>query len=168
MTAPQDLVAFCEEQHPRLVGLLGLYCGDRDMAEEFAQEALARACRDWSKVRRLDAPEAWAYKVGMNLASSYFRRKAIEQRAKRRLEAERPRHRETTHAERAELLDAVGKLPHRQRAALLLHYYLDLSIPQVAQLLECPEGTAKTLVHKAVKRLRAMATTEELEARDVV
>ena len=38
----EDLAAMCEREHPRLVGMLGLYCGDRDAAEDLAQDALVR------------------------------------------------------------------------------------------------------------------------------
>lgn len=79
--APDDLVVFCEQQHPRLVGALSLYCGDTLLAEEFAQDALRRACRDWPKVRQMVAPGAWVHRVGMNLAHSWFRRRSAERRA---------------------------------------------------------------------------------------
>src|SRR5918992_733978 len=85
--APGDLTAFCRREHPRLVGALSLYCGDLFLAEELAQEALARVCRDWSRVRRMDHPAAWAQRVAINLANSQFRRRAAERRARQRLEA---------------------------------------------------------------------------------
>ncbi|MPZ91460.1 MAG: hypothetical protein GEU68_07510 [Actinobacteria bacterium] len=47
MSAPPDLIALCRRLYPELVGVLGLYCGDRAVAEELAQEWLARVCRDW-------------------------------------------------------------------------------------------------------------------------
>ena len=158
MAAP-ELVAFCEQQHPRLVGLLGLYCGDRSIAEEMAQEALARACRDWNKVRAMASPEAWVYRVALNLVHSFFRRRAAELRMRRRLEDQRP----ISHYEDPDiaLLDAVNHLPHRQRAAVLLRYYLDLPVSVVSQVLDSPEGTVKTLTHKGVTKLRQQERTEE-------
>lgn len=48
---PEDLAAFCEREYPRLVGTLSLYCGDVLLAEELAQEALARACSRWGACR---------------------------------------------------------------------------------------------------------------------
>src|SRR5258705_12056680 len=74
MQAFDDFDSFCRGVHPRLVGAMTLYCGDGAAAEDFAQEALARAYRDWATVSQLDAPEAWAHRVAMNLAHSWYRR----------------------------------------------------------------------------------------------
>ena len=58
MTAepPPELEVFAAREMPRVVGTLALYCGDRDVAEELAQEALVRICRDWERVRGMDHP----------------------------------------------------------------------------------------------------------------
>ena len=72
---------FCTAEYPRLLGTLTLYCNDRGVAEELAQEALARACVSWPKVRGMDAPGAWIHRVAMNLANSHFRRRGAERRA---------------------------------------------------------------------------------------
>ena len=147
---PADLVAFCEAQYPRLVGALGLYCGDRDVAEDLAQETLARVCRDWKKVKAMGSPEAWTHRVGINLAHSHFRRRAAERRATTRIDASDVN---IGFTDRSDLLDSVGRLPHRQRAAVIMRYYLGLTVPEVARALECPDGTAKTLLHRGVKAL---------------
>jgi RNA polymerase sigma factor (sigma-70 family) len=133
---------------------LAVYCGDRDVAEETAQETLARVCRDWKKVRGLDAPEAWAHRVGINLTNSVYRRRAAARRAAARLEsARRGSPGETWPAERSELLDAIRRLPQRQRAALLLRYYGGLRVREVADVLGCPEGTAKSLIRRGLHAL---------------
>lgn len=80
----EDLVVFCRVQYLRLVGLLGLYCDDRGVGEELAQETLARVWRKWPRVHHLDHPEEWAERVGINLANSHFRRILAERRARRR------------------------------------------------------------------------------------
>lgn len=150
---PADLVAFCNAQFPRLVGALGLYCGDRDIAEDLAQEALVRVCRDWKKVRKMSSPEAWAHRVGMNLAHSYFRRRGAEKRATERLERVGAMVADTPTSDRIEQLEAIRHLPHRQRTALILRYYLAFTVPEIARTMECPEGTVKTLIHRGVRTL---------------
>lgn len=165
-----DLIAFCERQHARLVGMLALYCGDLDVAEELAQEALARVCRDWKRVRTFDSSEAWAYRVGMNLAHSYFRRRSAERRAHKRLAAERSEVPPPMWPpEGADLLEAVRRLPHRQRSVILLRYYVGLRVREVAAALDCPEGTVKTLIHRALRALgRDLGNVESREASDAI
>lgn len=148
----EELAAMCDREHPRLVGMLGLYCGDRDVAEDLAQEALIRLCRDWRKVRKLDAPERWLHRVAINLAHSHYRRKATERRALSLLRG-RPTRLDPTHAD-IETLELLANLPHRQKAAVVLHYYLDLPVREVAQVMEVPEGTAKTLIHRGTRSLQ--------------
>ena len=155
----EDLAAMCGQEHPRLVGMLGLYCGDRDAAEDLAQEALVRLCRDWRKVRKLDAPEWWLHRVAMNLAHSHYRRKRIERRVLSQLASREARGVEKgTDVETLELLTI---LPHRQRAAIILHYYLDLTVREVASVMEIPEGTAKTLIHRGTRSLQGEPGIEE-------
>lgn len=55
------LVAFCEREHPRLVGALSLYLNNPSLAEEFAQEALIRVMDAWPRVRQMPAPGAYAH-----------------------------------------------------------------------------------------------------------
>jgi DNA-directed RNA polymerase specialized sigma24 family protein len=116
---PDDhLAAFCEVQRPHFVGMLGLHCGDADVAEELAHDAIAKACERWPKVRRMEFPEAWIWRVALNLATSYFRRKAAEKRANTRLRGlpeEAIRDPSSTWA--VEVRQAVASLPPRQPTA---------------------------------------------------
>ena len=154
-SGPPELVAFCRDQYAGLVGMLGLYCGDRAVAEELAQEALARVWRHWTKVERLDDPVAWAHRVAINLANSYFRRRAAERRARDKLEARsRPPQSQADPIDAYAVRTAIALLPRRQRTALVLHYYLDLPLVEVAERMDIPQGTAKSLVRRAVERLR--------------
>lgn len=147
---------FCRREHPRLVGLLGLYCGERILGEELAQEALARALRDWKKVARMDHPAAWLSRVGINLANSHFRRRSAERRANDRLQAlPRSDSVEPDDAGTMSVRAAVSALPRRQREVLVLRYYGDLSFKEIAGSLGMPEPTVKSLVRRALMRLRA-------------
>src|SRR5687767_8387960 len=79
-TVTLELVEFCRAEHGRLVGTLSIYCGDAYLAEELAQETLARVCKHWDKVRELESPGGWAHRVAMNLANSSFRSRAARRR----------------------------------------------------------------------------------------
>lgn len=158
-----EAAAYCARVRPWLVGSLSLYCGDADVAEELAQDALARVWDRWRDVRAMAAPEAWTYRVALNLASSHYRRRAAEKRAVGRDAALR-----STTSASADTADAiairqaVSGLPRRQKAALVLRYYADLPVAQVADLLGCAPGTVKALTHQALLGMRASISDEAL------
>jgi RNA polymerase sigma factor (sigma-70 family) len=158
----EELAAMCKLEYPRLVGMLGLYCGDADVAEDLTQEALIRLCQNWRKVSRMDAPERWLHRVAINLAHSHYRRKAIEHRALGLIGGRRDL--PGVNDARIEILELLKNLPHRQKTALLLHYYLDLPVREVAHLMQVPEGTAKTLLHRATKALEKDPTVTEAKS----
>jgi len=152
--APDDLAAFCAREYPRLVGALHLYCGDHHVAEEMAQEALLRACRDWPRIRRLGSPGGYTRRIAVNLATSHFRRRQAERRAAERLAA-----REGADPPVADPGDALAvrqallRLPPRQRMAVVLRFYLDLPVAEVAAATGVPIGTAKSLLSRATPLL---------------
>jgi RNA polymerase sigma factor (sigma-70 family) len=144
---------FCEEVWPGLASSLGFYCRDVGVGEELAQEALARAWARWEKVSRLESPEGWVYRVGLNLARSRFRRTKAEQRALSRLD--RAEQVETTVTEDVlAVRAAVASLPERQRAAVILRHFADLPVATVADVLDCAQGTVRSLTSQAMDRLR--------------
>lgn len=156
-------VGFCTRMRPALVGTLSLYCGDADVAEELAQDTLARVWDRWPQVQAMSAPEAWAYRVALNLASSHYRRRSAERRARNRAPVGRVGSEEPDTADAVTVRLAVAALPQRQRAVLVLRYYADLSVAQAAELLGCAEGTVKALTHQAIAGLRGSVGTVELE-----
>lgn len=163
-----EVADFCTAEYPRLVGMLGLYCGDRGVAEELAQEALARAWRHWKKVRTMDHPAAWLQRVALNLANSHFRRLGAERRARERSGRVEDRTFDPDAADKQAVREAVGALPKRQRTALVLRYYLDLTYAEIAEVMEAPEATVKSLVRRAIVRLRSEGgLAEPVEVFDV-
>ncbi len=160
-----DFPDFCSRVHVRLVGALSLYCGDAAIAEELAQEALARAYRDWKKVSQLDNPEGWVYRTAFNVAHSHFRRRTAERRANDRARTQAIASFETSDAaaDAVALRSAVARLPRRQRTAVVLRFFADFSVAEVARLMECPDGTVKTLTRKALSVLRLQPEVQEFE-----
>lgn len=143
---------WCRVQFPKLVGSLALFCGDASEAEDFAQEALARAYVKWPAVQRMDNPEGWLFAVGANAARSWFRRL----RRRRQIEAGlvAPSMGEEGTYERAETLEMLKVLTDRQRSVVILRHYLRFSTSEMAQCLDIPEGTVKSLHRRALERLR--------------
>jgi RNA polymerase sigma-70 factor (sigma-E family) len=165
---PTGVIGFCHRVRPRLVGTLSLLCGDGDTAEELAQETLARVWLRWARVRELDEPLAlaWTYRVAVNLANSWLRRRMAERRAHARLSGRvASAHIDPDPADAVTIRRAVAALPRRQRTALVLRYYADLPVAEVAALMGCAPGTVKSLTSKAlaaVRRVEGMQVAEEV------
>jgi RNA polymerase sigma factor (sigma-70 family) len=163
-----ELAEFCHAEHRRLVGALSLYCRDRYLAEELAQDALVRVIGNWSRVRQLRSPSAWTHRVAINLANSYLRRRLAERRATRRLLSRRPGENDCPDTPTAVAVRAaVAALPKRERAVVVLRFFADFPVREVAQLLAMPEGTVKTLSARALDSLRAAGLAELEEVTDV-
>lgn len=145
---------FCAHAHPRLVAALTHHFGDRWLAEELAQEALVRACDRWPRVRQLDSPTGWAFRVGANLGTSRFRRRAAERRARARHGPPVQVHRDPDAADRLAVAEALTELAEQQREIVVLRYYLGLSARQVAEMVGSTEGAVRVAAHRAIARLR--------------
>lgn len=155
-------VEFCAREFPRLVGALGLYCGDPAVGEELAQEALLRAATNWSTVRRARSPAAWLRRVGMNLAHSYYRRVSAERRAVARLtERSEVAHHDADVVTGVTVRRAVSGLPRRQRRVVVLRFYLDLSVDQTADELGTTPGAVTALTSRAMRALRTRLDDHE-------
>lgn len=151
-----QFATLCAAQYPRLVGALRLHLRDDHVAEELAQEALARAYRDWTTVRAMTAPAAWILRVAFNLANSHHRRRSAQRRAHRRIAAAGETPDTTSSTDDVLLVRAtLARLRPRTREALILCYYADLSVAEVARLMRCPESTVKTLTRRGLMQLRA-------------
>lgn len=162
MGSSLEFAAFCRVEHPRLVGALSLMCRDPDLAEELAQEALARAWRHWRKVARLDNPAAWVHRVAINLANSHFRRAAAQRRLNHKIA--QPRVHMDADMDLAESFRAaLAQLPPPNRAAVILRFYLEFTYFEIAQTLDVPEGTAKSLVHRGLEKLRQTENLHDIE-----
>jgi RNA polymerase sigma factor (sigma-70 family) len=152
VTAPRDFAEFCIVEYPRLVGALSLYCGDPDVAEDIAQDALVRACQRWSQVRRMPAPGAWVYRVAVNLTHSHYRRTRTLHRLLERQGRHEPGVLEDTDQVAVRML--VASLPRRSRQAVIARFFLQLSVAETADALGLTESAVRSLTHRAIQTLR--------------
>ena len=157
-----ELVAFCRREHPRLVGALSLYCGDPDVAAEVAQEALVRAVRDWAKVRQMRSPGAWVHRVGMNLASSWYRRRGAERRAVERAGASLSQT-VSDASDATAVRTAIAALPERQRRVIILRFFVGATVAEAAEALNATEQATAALTYRAVQQLRTQLRDFDLE-----
>lgn len=156
LEADEGAAAFCASEHPRLVGALSLYVGDAHLAEELAQEALLRACRMWPFVSRLDSPGGWTWRVAVNLANSHFRRRQIAGRVHRRVaHGARSVHEDPDSTVVLQVRQAVAALPPRQRLAIVLRFFLDLSVADTASRMRLSEDAVRSLTKRGAAALRA-------------
>jgi RNA polymerase sigma-70 factor (ECF subfamily) len=153
MDAPLGLVSLCEREWPRLVGELSLWTGDPGAAEDLAQETLVRLAQHWEHVERLDSPGGWVHHVAINLARSYLRRRRAGGRAHARLAQLAVALSVADETDRLAVRAAVVALPERQRTALVLRYFSDLTVEETAQVMHCPPNTVKTLTRRGLQSL---------------
>lgn len=151
----RNLDSFCRGRHARLVGMLGLYVGQRELGEDLAQEAMVRLCQHWHRLPTDADAERWLNRVAFNLAKSAIRSRSTRRRIHDRFDhtmVGRPAAPES--ADVLAVRAAVAGLPELPRRALILRYYADLPVAEVAELMHCPAGTVKTYTHQAIAALR--------------
>jgi RNA polymerase sigma-70 factor (sigma-E family) len=139
----------------RAVRLAYLMTGQRDAAEDIAQDAFIRVFGRWRHLRRKEAFEPYLHRAVINGARSHQRRRGVEDRYLAREAGLRiPAPIEPEGPLDGRLRDVLLSLPPRQRAAVILRYSEDLSEDQVATLLGCSRGNVKSLASKGMARLR--------------
>ncbi|MDH6546539.1 SigE family RNA polymerase sigma factor [Streptomyces sp. SAI-041] len=141
--------------------------GDRHRAEDLLQEALVKLWFAWPRVAE-QAPEAYVRRVLVRAAARSARRRWWgEQPVAEMPDPPGVGDESAVVDERTRLEAVLALLPARQRAAVVLRYYQDLPEQQVARLLGCPVGTARSLTSRGVARLRQLMA-EPVEPLDSV
>lgn len=155
----------CRDLYPRLVAALSVQVGSPEVAEELAQDALARACQHWPRVREMERPHAWVFQVAMNAARSWWRRRGAERRALARHGPEAAiwnLESDWAVSVRAELL----ALPARQRMALVLRHVAGLSVDETAAAMSTTSSAVRTLCHRGAATVRAAMEDETSNVRE--
>ena len=136
--------------------------GRPDDAQDLVQEATMRFLDAPERLAGARHPSAYARRVIANL---YLNGKRREARLRRILPRLAPslgyQDHAGAHGDREQLQQAIRRLPKRQRVAIVLRYYDDLNFAELAALMECPEATARSLVHRALRSLNVIMTEEE-------
>jgi len=150
---------FTAEVYDLLLRTGYLMTGDAKDAEDLAQETLLRVARRWKRVRSMDRPAAYARRILINLVLHDSDRRS---RQKAELQppdgAFEPSDETAVRALRevedvAEFRWALAQLPARQRAVLVLRYWADLPVAEVADVLGCSAGTVTSTASRAAARL---------------
>ena len=145
------------EHAPGALRLALLLTGSREQAEDLVQDAFVKIFGSFAHLRIRTSFRAYLNRTIVNLSRDRGRRSRLEQRE---IERERNAPRPDAYAmpdlgAREEVLAALLALPHRQRAAVVLRYYEDMSEQQVADTLGCSLGAARSLITRGRESLRA-------------
>lgn len=138
---------------PDAARLAYLLTGDRALAEDLVHEAFVLMFGRFRDLRNPEAFGAYLRKTVVNLARSHFRHRKVEQTYIQR-ESRRPARPPEQIGGREEMWDQLKRLNPRQRAAIVLRYYEDLTEAQTADVLGCAVGTVKSLVSRGLEQLR--------------
>ena len=137
-----------------------LLCGDWHVAEDLVQDALARTALHWKRVESSPSPDAYVRQVLVNESRRRWRRRSSHERPSADVGALVADDGSYDRAARDELMQALHRLPRRQRAAVVLRYFEQLSETETAQAMGCSVGTVKSTTHRALAALRGILTTE--------
>jgi len=153
MTA--DLAQLFEQYYASLVRMLYRRVGDRDRAEDLAQEAFLELLRHWGRVARYDRPGAWVRRVAIRKAVQATNRESRRSWFERRAATSVISDASSPATGNDGLEAAVRSLPPQQRAVVALFYYEDMSVEDVAGMLGCTVSTVKVHLHRARETLRS-------------
>jgi RNA polymerase sigma-70 factor (sigma-E family) len=139
---------------PEGIRLAFLLTGDRALAEDLVQEAFARLVGRLRHLREAHAFGAYLRRTIVNLATSHFRRRRVERAYLERVGSRREEQTNPNSELDERMHEALMGLPTRQRTAIVLRFFEDLSDVQTAEVLRCPTGTVRSLVSRGMKTLR--------------
>jgi RNA polymerase sigma-70 factor (sigma-E family) len=135
---------FYRRERSSVVGLAFVLSGSRVAADDLTQEAFVAAYRRWDVVGAYRDPAAWVRRVVANASVSRWRRAKSEAKAVLLLGAGRQHVVPEMSADVLDVWDAVRALPKRQAQCIALHYKDGRSVAEIAEILDCSEGTVKT------------------------
>lgn len=139
-----------------------LITSDRELAQDIAQDAFVRVAGHFRHLRSPEAFDAYLRRTVVNLCNSHFRHQRVVRAALEREAGLAARPAEGPDVGlREELRSALHHLPARQRTALVLHYYEDLSEEQLADAMGCSISAAPSLVAHGKQSLRTLIGSEE-------
>jgi len=164
MAAPPGFEEFVTFRSARLLRAAYQLTHDWAQAEDLMQTALAKAWRAWSRLSGEADPEPYVRKIMFNTYASWWRRRWHHEAPI----AEVP---ETGAApaadarigDRDQVWRALGRLPRKQRAMIVLRYFEDLTEAQTAEVLDCSIGNVKSQTSRALAALRLDASLRVTE-----
>lgn len=140
----EDFTSFYDATYDRLARLGFLLTGSAAVGEELAQDAFIQLYRRWAEVR---TPHGWVRAAVVSGSRSWWR-KSKRQPPGLDLAADVDR------ADIVAVRDVLDGLQPRYRTALVLRFFEDLPEREIAELMDCPLGTVKSLIHRGLQRMK--------------
>jgi RNA polymerase sigma factor (sigma-70 family) len=150
----EGLAELYERHVGRAVALARLVTGDDGLAEDVAHEAFIRAAGRFSHLRKPDAFDAYLRRAVLNECRARFRHSRVERRWLRRQDPRGAVEPAFDPSTRDEVWVALERLPWRQRAAVVLRFYEDLSVAQTGDVLGCSTRAAEALIARGLTAMR--------------
>ncbi len=162
---------FMRGRWPAMVRLAYGLTGDQGHAEDVAQAAFTRAYASWARVARTGDPDAYVRRIVINENLSRFRKRrvaeslvdAVPERPGRAGQAAGAADPADALSDSSALLKALRRLGPRQRAVIVLRFWMDMSEAETAAALNCSVGTVKSQASRALAALRGSAELMEGE-----
>lgn len=153
-----DFERLYQTSYGRILGTLTALLGDRAAAEDCCQDAFERAYKKWDTWQPIAPAEAWVHRIAINAAVSYRRKMKLREVGEviRRMGRPEGPPDPQEEIERRDLAIALGKLPPKQAAAIVLRHYHGYTNRAIAQALGIPERTVASRLAIAKQRLRGM------------
>ena len=148
--APESFASFVRNRHVELLRFATVLTGSRTLSEDLVQDALERTGTSWRRLRQNEDPEGYVRRIIVNRYLNRLR--ALRREILVRDIPDEPR--ETTDPRGGEMWDLLATLPRKQRAVLVLRFYLDHTETQIADMLGCSIGTVKSNSSRAMAKLR--------------
>jgi RNA polymerase sigma-70 factor (sigma-E family) len=150
----EEVTAYVRARYGSLLRTAFLLCGDRGKAEDLVQMTLAKTVVAWSRLRSAEGVDHYVQRILVNTFITSRRRRSWWELPLGRLVESEARDEYVGVEQRDMLRRALDGLPARQRAAVVLRFYEDLSEQDTAQVLRCSVGTVKSLTSRGLQTLR--------------
>jgi RNA polymerase sigma factor (sigma-70 family) len=151
VNADEGIDALYREQAPRLWRAVYAYAGAREVADDAVAEAFAQCLRGGKRIRE---PARWVWRAAFRIAAGELKERGM--RTEYRPEPDREADPET-----GELLSALGRLSPRQRAALVLRYYMGYSTAEIGRVVGSTAATVRVHLSQGRRRLRRILEEED-------
>lgn len=163
----EEVTAFVKARYGRLVRVAFLLCGDVGLAEDLVQTTLSKTVAVWPRLHHLEGVDSYVQRILVNSYLSARRRRSWWERPLARALEEQAQDPYAAVEQRDWLRRALDGLPARQRAAVVLRFYQDLSEQEAAAVMGCSVGTVKSLSSRGLHRLRQQVVQGSLAGEEV-